>query len=125
MRLIYLSEEEFKFLKFLRLEFLKRTGKLFVELPGTLQSGTKEETLKCATRKDLRAGIGSYTPGYEPTDISATRDSLFWRWRRVSEYYRDLSESGSIELERDGANKKRRVYKLRYSLKKDLLSRFR
>ena len=29
---------------------------------------------------------------YEPTNIAWTRESLFWRWRRVKEYYQELFE---------------------------------
>ncbi len=38
---------------------------------------------------------------YEPTNIQATRDSLFWGWRRVKEYYRDI-----IDLEEKGERKR-------------------
>ena len=100
-KLIYLSEKEFKYLKFLRAEFLKRTGNFFEEPPRTPQSGTKRETQKGSTKegfKGLREGDGLY---YEPTNIQATRDSLFWGWRRVKEYYRDI-----IDLEEKGERKR-------------------
>jgi len=85
-RLVYLSEREFKLLSFLRLDFLKRRGNFYEEPSRIPQSGTKKETLirlRRTSREDLKSQ--SHTPCYEPTDISFTRDSLFWRWRRVKE----------------------------------------
>jgi len=84
-----LSEEEFEFLKLKRLDFLKRAG-YFGEESSEGRKGDKKEALRGSTNEDLQAGRGRYTPCYEPTNIEATRDSLFWSWRRVSEYYRDF-----------------------------------
>jgi hypothetical protein len=97
-RLIYLSGEEFEFLKLKRLEFLKRVG-YFGKKPPEGRKGGKKEALRGSTNEDHKTGRGKYTPCYEPTNIEATRDSLFWSWRRVSEYYRDFLD------EEDGKRK--------------------
>ena len=101
-RLIYLSEEEFEFLKVKRVDFLKRVG-YFLKKPSRVKKVFKKEALRgflnedsyeCASNMDehthLKVGIDNYTPCYESTNIHSTRDSLFWSWRRVSEYFRDL-----------------------------------
>jgi hypothetical protein len=86
-----LSDEEFEFLKCKRLEFLKRVG-YFFKGPSKGRKGYKEEALRGSTIEDLKRGRGNYTSCYEPTNILATRDSLFWSWRRVAEYYRDFQD---------------------------------
>lgn len=102
--MIYLSEEEFEFLKLKRLEFLKRVG-YFGKKPPEGRKGGKKEALRGSTNEDsykcirISRLVGKYTPCYEPTNIEATRDSLFWSWRRVSEYYRDFLD------EEDGKRK--------------------
>jgi hypothetical protein len=88
-RLVYLSKEEFKFLRLLRKSFLKRTRQFFIKPPRT-RFVTKKEASGYPTNGDLRSRIDNHTPCYEPTNIDATRNSLFWRWRRVKEYYRDF-----------------------------------
>ena len=35
---------------------------------------------------------------YQPTNIEYTRDSLFWSWRRVKEYYQELGEEEETQL---------------------------
>jgi len=97
-RLVFLSREEFEFLKVLRVDFLKRVG-YFGEKPPKGRKGYKKEALRGSTSEDLKSGRGNYTPCYEPTNILATRDSLYWSWRRVSEYYRDFLD------EEDGKRK--------------------
>ena len=89
--MIYLSEEEFRFLGLKRLDFLKR-GRSFVEKSLEGRLGGKNEAIGGCINEDLRGRIHNYTPCYEATDIHATRDSLFWSWRRVKEYYRELEE---------------------------------
>ena len=42
--------------------------------------------------EDLKLRIDNRISCYEPTDISATRDYIYWSWRRVSEYWRDLQD---------------------------------
>ena len=91
-RLVYLSKDEFEFLKLKRVEFLKKWG-YFGEGRTKEGLGGKNEAIGGSRREDLKAGRGSrYTPCYEPTDILATRDSLYWSWRRVKEYYQELEE---------------------------------
>jgi len=99
--LIYLSEEEFEFLKLKRIEFLKKWGYFGEEglkgrLGGFILNGFtmngKSEAIRGSINEDLRGKIHNHTPCYEATNIQATRDSLFWSWRRVKEYYRDLEE---------------------------------
>jgi hypothetical protein len=94
--LIYLSEEEFEFVKFKRLEFLKRVG-YFEEKLSRGRKAEKGDALGSPTNEDLKRGIHRYTSlktqnsgCYEATNISSTRDSLFWSWRRVAEYYQDF-----------------------------------
>jgi hypothetical protein len=93
-----LSEEEFEFLKLKRLDFLKRAG-YFGEKPPKGRKVRKKARLRRATNEDLKTGRGKHTHCYEPTNIQATRDSLYWSWRRVSEYYRDFLD------EEDGKRK--------------------
>jgi hypothetical protein len=57
-------------------------------------------------------------PCYEPTNIAARRDSLFWSWRRIAEYFRDLSESGSIGQDTEEHGKRREVIRIDPSLRK-------
>ena len=52
----------------------------------------KKEALRGSRSDDFYQGNGKIYPCYEPTNISFTRDSLLWRWRRVKEFYLDLSE---------------------------------
>lgn len=89
--MVYLSKKEFEFLKLKRVEFLKKWG-YFGEERSKARWGGKNEAIGGATNEDLKKGRGKYTPCYEPTNIHATRDSLFWSWRRVREYYQDLEE---------------------------------
>ena len=90
-RLVYLGQKEFEFLKQKRVEFLKKWGYFGEEGPKE-RLGGKNESIGGATNEDLRGRIHNHTPCYEPTSIAATRDSLFWGWRRVKEYYQDLEE---------------------------------
>jgi len=89
--LVYLSEEEFEFLKLQRVEFLKRWGYFGEERPKE-RLGGKSEAIGGFLNEDLRGRIHNHTPCYEATNIHATRDSLFWGWRRVKEYYGELEE---------------------------------
>jgi hypothetical protein len=89
--LVYLREEEFRFLEVKRLDFLERAGYFREKGIAGKQVG-KKETLRGSTNEDLRTGRGEYGLSYESTNIDATRDSLFWSWRRVGEYWRDFSD---------------------------------
>jgi len=102
-RLVYLSEEEFEFLELKRVEFLRRLS-YFGERGSKGGKVGKKEALGGGERSgtgrgDLKTGRDRHTLCYEPTNISATRDSLYWSWRRVSEYWRDFSD------EEDGKRK--------------------
>jgi len=88
-RLIYLSEEEFKFLKVLRENFLKQVRGFF-EKPLKTRVAAEKQPIVSPTTVDLLSGIDNHTRCYEPTNILATRNSLFWSWRRVNEYCRDF-----------------------------------
>ena len=88
-RLVYLSEEEFNFLKLLRFDFLKRARGFFQKQPRR-HFVVKKESLIAPRNEDLKPSIDNHTACYEPTNIINTRDSLFWAWSRVKEYYRDF-----------------------------------
>ena len=88
-RLLYLSEEEFKFLKVLRENFLKKVRGFFEKPPKTRAVAEKQPIVNPKSA-DLLSGIDNHTRCYEPTNILATRNSLFWSWRRVEEYCRDF-----------------------------------
>jgi hypothetical protein len=90
-KLVYLSKEEFKFLKQKRVEFLKKWGQFGEEEPK-VGLGGKKEAIRGCIKEDLKGRIRNHTPCYEATNIHATRDSLIWSWRRVKEYYQDLEE---------------------------------
>ena len=107
--MIYLSDEEFEFLNLKRVDFLKRAGYFFKEPPRS-RKVFRREVLGGFTDRDLEAGRGRCIPCYEPTNIDATRDSLFWSWRRVAEYYRDFLD------EEDG--KRKEVIRIDPSLRK-------
>ena len=47
----------------------------------------KDNIIACSQSKE-----DNISPCYEPTNIAFTRESLFWRWRRVKEYYQELFE---------------------------------
>lgn len=106
-RLLYLSEEEFKFLKVLRENFLKKARGFFEKPPKTRAVAEKQPTASPVSA-DLSSGIDNHTRCYEPTNILATRNCLFWSWRRVREYYRDF-----LVPEENGEAKE--VYALMYS----------
>ena len=95
-RLVYLTEEEFKFLKLLRERFLKRTRRFFKKAPRA-NSVAKKQALQCPTKEDLKPRIDNHTPCYEPTNIMATRDSEFWSWMRVKEYDRYIFQEENME----------------------------
>ena len=90
-RLVYLREEEFRFLEVKRLDFLERLGYFGEEGISGKKAGRKE-TLRGSRDEGLGGGRGEYGLSYESTNIDATRDSLFWSWRRVGEYWRDISD---------------------------------
>ena len=50
----------------------------------------RKKPLKIYKRAD--AGIQGYKNTYEPSNINATRDSLFWSWRRVVEWEKYIND---------------------------------
>jgi hypothetical protein len=106
-RLVYLSDEEFKFLKLLRFDFLKRARRFFEKQP---EAGivAKKQALGNSARDDLLPRIDNHTSCYEPTNMINTRDCLFWSWRRVKEYCRDF-------LVREDNGEAKEVYALIHS----------
>jgi len=95
--LVYLSAEEFEFLKLKRVEFLKRWDYFGEDRPKE-RLGGKSEAIGGCINEDLRGRIHNHTLCYEATNIHATRDSLFWSWRRVKEYYQDLEEESDSRM---------------------------
>jgi hypothetical protein len=107
-KLIYLSNEEFKFLRHLRLCFLKSAGKFFKKHPNVAPVAQKQ-ALQCPINNDLKPSRGNHRIiSYESTSIHNAYDSLFWSWRRFKEYYRYL-------LHMDDDNNIKQAYTLMYS----------
>ncbi|MCM8774170.1 MAG: hypothetical protein NC820_05500 [Candidatus Omnitrophica bacterium] len=104
MTLIFLSKEEFKFLK---VNFLKRVDRFFRESPKG-QSLVNKQLLAYHTNKALSSRIDNHIPFYEPTNIVTTHNYLFWSLRRVKEYCRDFLD----DMEQD--NKLKQAYRLMY-----------
>ena len=79
------------FLKELRDRFV---GRLFGERKGPGEAKTplhkKISLFKSPIRDVLSPGIDNPASSHEAALIWNTRDSLFWNWRRVGEYFRDL-----------------------------------
>ena len=106
-RLIYLSEEEFKFLKVLRGNFLKKVRGFFEKPPKT-RTAAEKQPIVSPTTVDLSSRIDNHARCYEPTNMVTTRDALFWGWRRVNEYCRDF-------LIREDNGEAKEVYALMHS----------
>ena len=91
VKLFYLSKKEFLFLKELRDRFV---GRLLGEGKGPGEAKTpphsKNRWLLSPLRDVLSPGIENPASRYEPSMMWNTRDSFFWSWRRVDEYFRDL-----------------------------------
>ena len=91
LKLIYLSSKEFRLLKDLRDRFV---GRLLGERKGpgeAKKSGDSKNHRFISPRRDvLSPGRDNPASSYEATPMWGTRDSLFWGWRRVAEYCRDL-----------------------------------
>ena len=82
-KLIYLSEGEFKFFKGLRARFVKRAEKFLRKLQGVKKESSKRivERRSLTIEKDVRPLEGSV---YQ-------KESIYWRWQRVREYYRAIT----------------------------------
>ena len=91
VRLFYLSGKEFLFLKGLRDRFV---GRLLSERKGPGEAKTplhsKISLFKSPIRDVLSPGIDNPASSHEAALIWNTHDSLFWNWRRVREYFRDM-----------------------------------
>jgi hypothetical protein len=93
VNLCCLGCKEFKVLKKLRDRFVVKLwggGKnsSFSKAPPLLNRHCFISPL----RDVLSPGRGNSPSGYEATRMWNTRDSLFWGWRRTTEYFRDLFE---------------------------------
>ena len=108
-RLIYLSKEEFKFLKLLKARFLKKRRR-FSKRREARSFTAKKELLECPASEDLYQANGNGQLCYEPTNIGFAWDSALWRWRRVKEYHRDLRD-----MDGDNRVELRAVYELMHS----------
>ncbi len=91
LKLIYLSKKEFKLLRELRDRFV---GRLAGERKGPSEAKksthSRNHRFISPIRDVLSPGRDNPSSGYEATRIWNTHDSLFWGWRRVAEYFRDL-----------------------------------
>ena len=91
VKLCSLGQREFKVLKKLRDRFVeklwggeKALGKAKIPLEK------KNSLFTSPIRDVLNPRIGNPSSFYEATRMWNTRDSLFWGWRRVAEYFRDF-----------------------------------
>lgn len=96
-------------MKVKRVEFLKRVGYFGKGRVKERKVG-EGRAVAGGVKEGFKTGRDKRTLCYEPTDISATRDSLYWSWRRVWEYWRDFSD------EEDG--KRKRVVRIDPELRK-------
>ena len=95
-RLIYLTEEEFKLLELLKKRFLKRIGRF--SKGSYSKAFPRKAFLKSPERKDLRQDNYIIPFLYEPTNIDYTRESLYWSWRRVKEYYENIFQEEGMNI---------------------------
>jgi len=96
-KLKYLRVEEFKILSDLKFKFIKRARDFFRKR-GKSGFVDKNKAVGCAVRRDNRESNDKIYPCYEPTRIEYARDSLFWSWRRVKEYFRELKGMNDKKL---------------------------
>ncbi len=116
-RLIYLSKEEYEELKELKRSFIKRASSPKGEVSLKAKSLLKKHFCNFSNKRrtylrDPRKSVSNETSpkgeqerlnppkaekketdrgfSYEGTNIYHTRESRFWSWRRVREYYREL-----------------------------------
>jgi hypothetical protein len=123
-RLIYLSDEEFEFIKLKRLDYLGRSGCLEEE-SSREREDNKREAFRDSLNEDLKRGIHDYVPlknqnlgCYEPTNMIYTRDCLYWSWIRAYEYFRDLSEWIHTGGYVGGSGKRREIIRIDPCLRK-------
>ena len=98
LKLIYLSGKEFKFLKGLGDKFV---GRLLGERKGLGEAKTplhfKNHRIISPIRDVLSPGRNNPASGYEATSVWNAYDSLFWSWRRVGEYFKDLFGMSDVD----------------------------
>ena len=88
-RLIYLTEEEFKFLKRLKVRFCKRASRFFPRP----QKVKKEVSEKAIEGRSLTRGNNiKSTKGF-----IYQKEAMCWRWQRVKEYYEELTAAERYE----------------------------
>ena len=91
VKLFYLGVGEFNLLKKLRGRFVRGVGFEEKDLDEAKKSlCSKNYHIISPIRDVLNLGIGNPASGYEAARMWNTRDSLFWGWRRVAEYFRDF-----------------------------------
>jgi len=88
-RLIYLTEEEFKFLKRLKVRFCKRASRFFPRP----QKVKKEVSEKAVERRFQEKQENDWAKSrYKTSDIAERRkEALYWSWQRVKEHYREMT----------------------------------
>lgn len=97
-----LGVKEFKVLKILRDRFVGRL--LGGEKPSgeaKTPSHKKISLFRSPLRDVVSLGQDNPTSAYEATRIWSTRESVFWNWRRVAEYFRDTLEINPMRQQID------------------------
>ena len=93
VKLLYLGRKEFKVLKELRDKFV---GRLLGERKGLGEAKTPLHSeislFKSPLRDVVSPGRDNPASVYEATAMWNTRDSFFWAWRRVREYFNQMKE---------------------------------
>ena len=94
VKLFYLRGKEFKVLKELRDRFVGRFwGGEKSSFEAKNSGDSKNHRFIGPIRDVLSPGRDNPASVYEATLMWNTRDSLFWGWRRASEYFRDLLDT--------------------------------
>ena len=86
-RLLCIGKERFKVL-----EECVKNSLFFIKPSG------KKQLSHASTYKGQKDPVKEYRSlhAYEPTNIWATRESAFWQWRRVYEWFYDFKESYDV-----------------------------
>ena len=88
--MIYLTKGEFEFFKRLKEEFVKRAAKFSKKL----QEGKKESSERLVEQRSLTK---KELIGQEITRPYRSLDSIYWSWKRVKEYYREMTSTDRYE----------------------------
>jgi len=87
--LIYLTEKEFKFLKILKKNFLRKTQKFFKKENASQRISPDRTVERRFQEKQENDWAKSR---YKTSDIAERRkEALYWSWQRVKEYYREMT----------------------------------